>query len=190
MNVQLLGYASLLFATLSYIFYITDILRRKTKPHAFTWLIWAVAGCSVYVIQLTEGAGPGAWVNGYAAIVCSSIFLLSLKFGERNIARSDWIFLFAALIAYVIWLATKQAWLSVILLAAVDILSFFPTYRKSYHKPGEETANMYWLTAIEYGFSLLAIQSMSFVTAFYPLVVIVTYSAFAIVLYVRRYQLR
>lgn len=190
MNLQLIGYASLVIASLSYLFYITDILRRKTKPHAFTWLVWAIAGFSVCVIQLADGAGPGAWVNGYAALMCGVIFLLALKYGERNIVLTDWIFLTSALIAYLLWLLTNNAVVSVILFAAIDILSFLPTFRKSFHKPSEETANMYWLTTIEYGLSLIAIQHFTFTTALYPIVVVVTYGLFAIVLYVRRYQLK
>lgn len=190
MNLELIGYASLVIASLSYLFYITDILRRKTKPHAFTWLVWAIAGFSVYVIQITDGAGPGAWVNGYAALMCGAIFLLALKYGERNIVLVDWIFLISAVIAYISWLLTNQAIISVILFAAIDILSFLPTFRKSYHKPAEETASMYWLTTIEYGLSLIAIQHLTFTTALYPMVVVVTYGLFAIILYVRRYQLR
>lgn len=190
MNVQLLGYVSLFFATLSYLFYITDILRRKTKPHAFTWLVWSIVAFTAYVIMLTEGAGPGAWINGYAALMCGIIFLLALKYGERNIGFADWIFLTGAIIAYGIWLLTNQAIISVILLAVIDILCFLPTYRKSYNKPHEETVNMYWLTAIEYSVSVLAVERFVFVNVFYPLFVVVIYGLFAIMLYVRRYQLR
>lgn len=190
MNLQFIGYASLVIASLSYLFYITDILRRKTKPHAFTWLVWAIVASTVYIIMLSEGAGPGAWINGYAALACGIIFLFALKYGERNIVMADWLFLSGAIIAYGIWLVTKQAIVSVILLAVIDILCFLPTFRKSYHKPAEETASMYWLTAIEYSLSVLAVERFVFVNVFYPLFVVVIYGLFAIILYVRRYQLR
>ena len=80
------GIGSLIVSTISYVIYITDIVKGKTKPHSFSWLVWSVLGLTAYLIQVTEGAGAGAWVNGYSAIACAAIFLLALKFGEKKIA--------------------------------------------------------------------------------------------------------
>lgn len=189
MTAELIGYISLIVSTVSYIIYITDILHRKTKPHAFSWLVWSILGLSVWFIQTAEGAGPGAWVNGYAGLACAVIFLLTVKFGERKIVLADWIFLISAGLAYVLWLVTKQALPSLILLTTIDFFGFLPTYRKSYHRPWEETANMYWLSAIKYAISLFAITQLSLINVLYPVVLVMLNSGFTVMLYVRRYQL-
>lgn len=189
MHGQLIGYFSLLISTISYVIYIRDIIRGKTKPHAFSWLVWSILGLSVFVIQTTEGAGPGAWVNGYAGLSCAFIFLLTLKFGERNIVKADWLFLMSASLAYLLWLVTKQALLSIVLLTTIDFFGFLPTYRKSYHKPWEETANMYWLSAVKYAVSLFAISTLSLVNVFYPIVLVLLNGLFAAMLHVRRYRI-
>lgn len=181
-----IGIGSLIVSTISYVIYITDIVKGKTKPHSFSWLVWSVLGLTVYLIQVTEEAGAGAWVNGYSAIACAVIFLLALKFGEKKIVLVDWIFLLGAAAAYVLWLITKQALPSIILLTIIDFFGFLPTYRKSYHKPFEESASIYWLSSLKYVLSILAFSHWTLVNLFYPVALILFNGLFAVVLYLRR----
>jgi hypothetical protein len=43
-----------------YFFYFRDIFASKTKPHAFSWLVWAVLTGIAFFGQLSDNAGPGA----------------------------------------------------------------------------------------------------------------------------------
>jgi len=183
------GYASIFISTVAYVIYCHDIMRGKTKPHAFSWLIWSVLGLTVYVIQLAEGAGPGAWTNGYAGLACAVIFCLTIKFGDRKVVWIDWIFLLAAGLAYLSWLVTKQALPSILLLTVIDFFGFLPTYRKSYSRPFEESASMYWISATKYLVSLFAFTTPSLVNLLYPVVLVLLNSVFTVMLYIRRYQL-
>lgn len=182
----LVGIGSLIVSTISYVIYITDIIKGKTKPHSFSWLVWSVLGLTVFLIQTVEGAGAGAWVNGYSAIACAVIFLLALKFGEKKIVLVDWIFLAGACLSYVLWLVTKHALPSIILLTTIDFFGFLPTYRKSYHKPFEESASMYWLSSLKYVLSILATSNLTLVNLLYPIVLMLLNGLFTVMLYVRR----
>lgn len=186
---QLFGYTSLLISTIAYVIYCYDIIRGKTKPHAFSWLVWSVLGLTVYLIQVTEGAGPGAWTNGYAGLACAFIFCLTIKFGDRKAVLIDWVFLLMAGLAYLLWLLTKQALPSILLLTVIDFFGFLPTYRKSYSRPFEESASMYWISAAKYLVSLFSFTTPSLVNLFYPMVLVLLNSAFTVMLYARRYQL-
>src|SRR6185369_17828052 len=97
-----------------YVPYIRDIIRKKTKPHAFTWFVWTLAGFIAYGLQVIGGAGVGSWALLAASIVCLLIFILSLRVGGKDISLSDVIFLTLALVALFLWLVVKQPVWSVI----------------------------------------------------------------------------
>src|ERR1700722_1412247 len=88
---EVVGFASLLIAIVGYVPYVKNILKGNTKPHALSWLVWAVLSAIAFAVQLTHNAGAGAWLMGFTALVTFTIFLLSLRYGERNILIVDWL---------------------------------------------------------------------------------------------------
>ncbi|MBP6884813.1 MAG: hypothetical protein KBC17_03245 [Candidatus Pacebacteria bacterium] len=61
---------------LGYGIYIRDIVRRKTVPHAFTFLIWSIASSTTWALQVHGGAGVGAWITFVVSAICIFIFFL------------------------------------------------------------------------------------------------------------------
>ena len=164
-----LGLAATAIAVCSYIPYFRDIFRRKTKPHAFSWLIWGLLMLIGFAGQLSDHAGPGAWVIGFSAAACLSIFVLSLRFGEKEITKGDWWCLACAIGALPLWIATSTPLWSMIVITIIDILGFIPTFRKSYHRPNQETVSVYALGTVKHAFGIAALETFSVVTALYPL---------------------
>ena len=160
---------SVLIAFIGFAPYISDVIKRKTKPHALSWLVWSILGVIGFSIQITHNAGPGAWLFGVSTLITSAIFILSLKYGERNILIVDWLSFLLAGLALFLWLIVKRPLASVILLAFTDAIGgFFPTFRKSITKPHEETLALYYLYAVSLACSLVALRSFSLVNALYP----------------------
>lgn len=186
---DLLGIAATVIALISYIPYFRDIFARKTKPHAFTWLIWGVLTLIAFVGQLVDHAGPGAWVTGFTAFVCLAIALLAALNGVRNIVRLDWIALAGAAVALLVWYLTRGPLLSVILITVIDNLGFVPTLRKSYHRPFEETMSTFVLSGIKWMLGIFALAHLSVTTALFPFSIVVASWLFVIMLLVRRAQL-
>lgn len=75
---------------------------------------------------------------------------------------------------------------AVILITIVDMIAFFPTFRKSYHKPQEETLSEYGLAALKFFISLFALSSFNVSTILYPISLVVTNGAFVAFAWVRR----
>ncbi len=186
---SILGFAATVIALISYIPYFRDIIAKKTKPHAFTWLIWGVLTGIAFVGQLVGHAGPGAWVTGFTAVVCIAIAAIALVDGQRNIVPTDWLALAGAAIALLIWFATRGPLLSVILITVIDNLGFIPTLRKSYHRPFEETMSTFALSGFKWVLGLCALERLSVVTALFPLSIVVASWLFVAMLLVRRKQL-
>jgi len=186
----ILGLIAIAIAIVSYSFYFYDVFQGKTKPHGLTWLIWSVLNTLICYQQLHDGAGPGAWVTGVAAIANFAIFISSFRYGERNITRFDWVCGALAAIAIVIWLYSPNGAISTILACLVFIIGLIPTFRKSLYHANEETVVTFALNGLKFLVALFALQSFSVGTALYPLVLFVINILFASFLIVRSYRLK
>jgi len=180
------GVAAAILALVQYIPYILDVLRGKTRPHAFSWFVWGLPAGIVFFAQLITGGGAGSWATGITAILCTLIFLLALFRGEPNITLFDWVCLLSSLAAIVLWAATSNPLWAVILVTIADVLAFGPTIRKSFLKPHEETLNTYVTSGIKWSFSIAALGAFSPTTLLYPLAMVLGNWGFAAYLLSRR----
>jgi hypothetical protein len=170
--------------------YFYNIYRSKTKPHAFSWLIWAILTGIGYAGQLSEDAGPGAWTTASTALLCFLVFVLALFKGEKNIKKSDWVCLIIALAAIPLWLVTSTPLWSVILVTLIDILAFWPTLRKSYLKPFEETAFTFFAGALSFMLGIIVLNKITIITALYPCAIAFLNALCVSVLLIRRDRAR
>ena len=173
-------------AMTGYWFYFKDIFAGKTKPHAFTWLIWATLTTIAFFGQQSDDAGAGAWVTAATAVISFAIFGLALTKGEKDITRSDKIFLGASILSIIPWLLTKDPLISIILVTIIDFLGFLPTIRKSIKKPYEETLSTYVLSGLKFVLAIIALDNYTLVTWLYPASLIVANWAFIVLLVIQR----
>jgi hypothetical protein len=182
----ILGIIAVTVGFVSYIPYFKNIFLGNTKPHMFSWLIWALLEGIAFFAQLSRGGGAGAWVTGTTAILCVLVFSVSLSRGEKNIVFSDKISFAGAILGLILWLLSKDPLVAVILVSLVDFLGFIPTFRKSYFKPREETAKLYVMSILKLILSLFALQSVNLTTVLYPASLILTNALFITMILMRR----
>ena len=180
---------SVLSALLSYIPYFRDIFKGKTRPHAFTWLVWCVMTTSAYFTQLADGGGVATWVLAFTAITNFFIFAIALYKGETDITTTDWFCLFGAFIGLALFAFNEDEMLSVIIVSSVNLIGFIPTVRKSMLRPQQETATTFAFTSLKYFFSILALEHFNLGTVLFPATVGFTNALFVVLLLVRRQQL-
>jgi hypothetical protein len=184
----IVGVIAVIVAFVAYVPYFKDIFRGKTKPHAFSWLVWGSLTGIGFFGQLFDNGGAGAWVTGFSALVGFVVFFLALKKGEKNITSSDKWSLIGAGLALVLWFITNSPFGSIILITLIDALGFYPTFRKSYHKPLEETISTYFLSGLKFVIAIIALQNHSIITWLYPLSLILMNFIFVGFLIIRRKQ--
>lgn len=183
---NVISVVAIALAFLAYIPYIRDVLSKKTKPHIYSWFLWGLLGLIVFALQVKGGGGPGAYVTLSSALMSLVIFVLALKNGDKDIKALDTVFLLLALIAIAIWIFAKQPLLSLILLILIEVFGFFPTYRKSWNKPYDETLSTWVINSFRYSMSLLALSAYNWLTLLYPLIWTIVIIIFTLMLILRR----
>jgi hypothetical protein len=163
-------------ALVSSYLYIRDIFRGNTKPHTYTWLIWAIVTTIAFFGQVVSGGGPGSWATGVAAVVTIITLLLSLKgkYGTKDITNFDKICLVLAILSILPWLLTKSVLWSVLLATFIDLIAFFPTMRKTWHAPKSESLGSMYADAVKHALSTFSMGTYSLITLIYPLSVLAT----------------
>ena len=165
---EIYGSLSVVLAIASYAPYFVATLKGTNKPHVFSWVLWSLLTWIAFAIQVLSGAGPGAWASGVTAFCCIVIALASFRHGEKKITASDWVAFVAGLLTIPLWFATKDPTASALLVTAIDLFGFYPTFRKSWHKPREEMVTTHALSLVKHFFAIAALSVVSIPTAFYP----------------------
>lgn len=181
------GGVAVLLGILGYVFYIRGILAGKVKPHAFSWLVWAIITTIGFLAQLVDNAGPGAWVMGFTALASYAFFFVGLGASSRQyIKKEDWWCFAFSLASIPLWYFTGDPLWSVILITLIDVVAFAPTFRKAYEHPGTEHTWTYGLSGIKFVFSLFALTNITLVTALYPASLVVANLAFVVMVFFRK----
>jgi hypothetical protein len=168
------------------VIYLLDLMRTKTKPHVFTWLVWAVLDVIIFLAQLVSGAGVASFVilaNGIFSLI---IFAVATRRSDISIVFADWIFLAGAGLAMILWVMTNGPLLSVILISTMGIFGFMPTIRKSISQPYAETVVYFLLQGTRSALTVIALEEFTVVTALDPFVLIFVNFGFALFLVVMR----
>lgn len=189
MNQDLIGIVSALIGIYAFYPYLRDILRRKTRPHIFTWAVWSLLMLTGFAAQIVEGAGAGAWTTGALGGLNLLVLILALKYGEKSFTRSDWAMLSVSLLAIPLWVLTQNPLWSVILISLIDAVAFLPTFRKSWTRPHEETLETYSLIGLSVLLSFAALETVTLTTVLFPATLFTVNAVFVAMSLIRRRQL-
>jgi len=182
---EVLGVVVAILTVVGYVPYVRDTINGRTRPHVYTWFVWALVGAIAFGLQVSGGAGFGSLGTLAATIVCLLVFGLGLRQGDRDTVASDMVFLGLSLVALVLWVFAKQPVASVILVSAVSLLGFVPTIRKSWNRPDQETLICYVSNTLRNGLGLAALQHVTLVTSLYMVTWLVANGAFSVLLVAR-----
>lgn len=139
-----------IITVVAYVPYFRDIFLKKTKPHLFTWLIWGITQGTATAALLYGGGKFGSISLIIGTVLVFAIFLLSFKYGTRDITKSDKIVLALALLTIVIWWQLDSPLIAVLMVSAIDGTGYIPTVRKSFKNPWSETLSFWvWMAIVD-----------------------------------------
>jgi chromate transport protein ChrA len=169
---EIIGAGAVAIGLISYGIYLWQIYRRTVKPHVFTWLLWGLLTSIGFAAQYAENAGAGAWILGLSSLANFVIAALAYFYGEKNITKSDWVSFIIALSAIPVWMATSNPFYAVIIISIIDAVAFYPTFRKSWKKPQEESALSFTAMTVPFALSIFALEKITLTTALYPATIV------------------
>ena len=184
---ELLSAIAIALTFIAFYPYIRSIILNETKPHVFSWIIWGSTTFVVFLAQLEDDGGVGAWPIGVSGVITLFVAVLSyFKRADISITKTDWLFFIAAMSALPFWYFTSNPLWAVVILTLVDILGFGPTVRKSYEQPHSESLLFFALFAARNFIVILALENHSITTVLFPAAVGIACSALILMLIYRR----
>jgi len=177
-------------AIYGYFAYIKDTLKGQTTPHLYSWIVFLIMDSIAFLIQIGDNAGPWAWGTLATGLMGLTVLVLALKSGEKNITRSDSIAFTLALCSIGLYIFLENPLYALINVIAILLFAMYPTFRKSYHKPWEETLSLYSIAAIRSGISIIATINISALTIGLPVFIIIINTLFIAMVLIRRKQLK
>ena len=166
---EILSSLAILLTFAAFYLYIRPVMKGKTRPHVFSWIIWGSTTFVIFLAQLADKGGAGAWPIGVSGIISIYIAILAFyKKADNSITSLDWIFLITAVLGMLLWYFTSDPLWTVLILTSIDVIGFGPTMRKAYHHPHEEHLTFFILMAIRNLTALLALEHYSLTTMSFP----------------------
>ena len=177
----------ILLTFIAFVPYIRGIVSGTTQPHVFSWIIWGATTFVVFLAQLEAKGGIGAWPIGVSGVITLGVATLAYaRRGDVTITRVDWLFFIAAMSSLPLWYFTSDPLWAVVVLTAVDVLGFGPTFRKAYSFPQSEALSFYALFALRNVLVVAALESYSVTTVLFPAVIAAVCMVLVIMVVVRR----
>ncbi len=153
--------------------YIRDILKKTTKPHRGSFLIWVLLGLIAIFSQAAKGATWSLMLPIADTLATLVIFALALPNGTGGLTKRDVSAIILAGIGLLAWHFTKQPLAALIIVIGVDAIGTILTVLKTYNDPASETFSS-WLLASLGGLSAaLAVGKLSFALLVYPLYIFI-----------------
>ncbi|MCZ8343044.1 MAG: hypothetical protein O9301_08435 [Leptospira sp.] len=149
--------------------YIWKIWKGTLKPHYFSWLIWGLTTCIVFVAQWSENGGLGSYPTGVPGVLTLVVAIYCWQHRKSTILKPfDWFILILTLVSVPIWCLLADPLYSVILLTVMDVLGFMPSFRKASEDPYADSLSFYFLFFVRNFISILALEVKNLTTLVFP----------------------
>jgi len=140
--------------------YIRAIVRKETNPRKATWLIWATGDWIVLAGMIAKGT-----ISGLIAAAClgaTTIFLLSLRYGEPGWKIRDKVCITLSGVAILLWQYFGESNLGIGFSLLSLAIAAWPTYVSAWEKPENEDAKAWIIFNISSFIGVLAIRHATF----------------------------
>ncbi len=181
------GIIAVLISTVSLVIYLRDIVKGNTKPHLYTWVVWAITQAIATIGVWYGGGSSGAITMLVITAFVFSVLCFAIPYGTKNIIWEDTLTLIVALIFIVLWLRHREGLLGVRMAAFIDVLGYIPTARKSYNEPWSESLTAWGVGVLANLCTLTAMDNYNQYTITYGTVIALTSTLLIILCLIRRH---
>lgn len=168
------------------VMYITDVLKRKITPSLLTWFGWTLLMGVSLIAQIVEsGLEYSQFGMITATLGCFAIGVTALVIRNYSLKQMDWYILGAGLLCLVLYLISKNAWLTTIYSIVADFIIAIPMLIKVIKDPESEKTNAWYISFATWTLTLIICFNHDALYAIFPIYLFV-YCVMIIVLMNRK----
>ena len=146
-----------------------DVYKRKISPGLLSWFGWfLLMGVSLIAQILVDGWKWSLTGLAMSAFGCFVIFTTALLMKNYLLKNSDWIFLFLGLICLILYLISKDAWITTGFAILADFVVGIPTLIHAYRNPLSQKSKAWMLAFISWSFTLILCIGQPLLYALFP----------------------
>jgi hypothetical protein len=163
-----LGVAAALIGLADMAPYVRDTIRRSTRPHRGTWLIWTVLAV---VVSLSQHADGGTWSVAMAVAQAATnglVLALAIRFGTGGVSALDVTLIAVAGAGVAGWLLAGDPLLATACVVAADLIAAGMMVPKTWRDPGSETFSTFAWASLAGALSAAAVGSLEPSLLLYP----------------------
>jgi hypothetical protein len=148
--------------------YLTPLLKGELTPRPLSWIGWALMmGISLFSQVMEKGWQWNQAGLTLSVIGCVVTAIFSLKHGV--IVWWDWLCLLLGALCVIVYLSTKNAWLTTIMAIVADFIVALPTQHNAYIDPKKERSIAWHFGAMAYLVNCISCMGSAWLYAAFPL---------------------
>jgi hypothetical protein len=185
-----LGVAAALIGLADMAPYVRDTVRRSTRPHRGTWLIWTVLAV---VVSLSQHADGGSWSVAIAmaqAVTNGLVLALAIRLGAGGVSAGDVILIAVAGAGVTGWLLAGDPLVATACVVAADLIAAAMMVPKTWRDPGSETLSMFAWASLAGALSAAAVGAPEPSLLLYPAYYCLVNGGLALLIVRRRATMR
>jgi hypothetical protein len=170
--------------------YVRDIVRRSTRPHCGTWLIWTVLAV---VVSLSQRADGGSWSVAMAvaqAVTNGLVLALAIRLGSGGVSRPEVTMIALAGAGVAGWLLVSDPLVATACVVAADLIAAAMMVPKTWRDPGSETVSTFAWASLAGALSAVAVGALEASLLLYPAYYCLVNGGLALLIVSRRAAIR
>jgi hypothetical protein len=170
--------------------YLRDTVRRATRPHRGTWLIWSVLAVVAYFSQRADGASWSAVMCGVQAAMNGLVLVLAVRYGSGAVGTGERLLLALAAAGVAGWAIADDPVAATACVVAADLIAVAMMVPKSWCDPGSETLSTFAFASLGGAMAAGAAGGATASLLLYPGYYCLANAALALLLWSRRRSLQ
>lgn len=171
--------------------YFRDVIKKRTIPHPFSYIVWGIlTGFNSYILY-TQNEHISLIPTVISTISCMVLTIYGFKmFRLIQINTLDYLFLSLAILVFPLYFLTEDALKAVIFTVIIDFLAYLATIKKWWLQPWTETIFTFLIVWVNHGLIIFTQETITWEwSLFWWYMFISNFFVFFMILF-RRYYLK
>ena len=181
-----LGLLAGLVGVASMLPYLRDTVRRATRPHRGTWLIWGLLGVVVCASQRADGASWSLVMSAAQIAVNLLVIVLAVRLGTGGVSVVEVALTAVAAAGVAGWFLVDEPLVATGCVVAADLIAAGMMLPKTWRSPHSETLSTFALASLAGALALASVGGLELSLLLYPLYYCLVNGALALLIRHRR----